>query len=179
MRFLPHLDRLAKSQLHWEGFAKQLLLKNNMSRSQDTTFVSKFVFQSTGCHCFEMTSIHAVGGCGGGRLLLCRSSQSTKQFEGGSEAGDCEALKYTFLTPIKPFFLKPHDLWDPPPLVQCLFVSDSVWCRPATLRAIKMFSGTSIGFTRSYPPCTVVHQAMLMSVEKSILYLSSPQFSKL
>ena len=126
-----------------------------------------------------MTAIHAVGGCGGGRLLLCRSSQSTKQFEGGSEAGDCEALKYTFLTPIKPFFLKPHDLWDPPPLVQCLFVSDSVWCRPATLRAIKMFSGTSIGFTRLYPPCTVVPQAVLMSVEKSILYLSSPQFSKL
>ena len=95
------------------------------------------------------------------------------------KAGDCEALKYTFLTPIKPFFPKPHDLWDPPPLVQCLVVSDSVWCRPATLRAIKMFSGTSIGFTRSYPPCTVVHQAVLMSVEKSILYLSSPRFSKL
>ena len=123
-----------------------------------------------------MTSIHAVGGCGGGRLLLCRSSQSTKQFEGGSEAGDCEALNYTFLTPIKPFF---QNLWDPPPLVHCLFVSDSVWCRPATLRAIKMFSGTSIGFTRSYPPCTVVHQAVLISVEKSILYLSSPRFSKL
>ena len=104
MRFLPHLDRLGWPKVSctvvWEGFAKQLLLKNNMSWSQDAIFV----FQSTGCHCFEMTTIHAVGGCGGGRLLLCRSSQSTKQFEGGSEAGDCEALKYTFLTPIKPFF---------------------------------------------------------------------------
>ena len=49
MRFLPHLDRLAKSQLHCclGGICEAAAAKNNMSWSQNTTFVSKFVFQST------------------------------------------------------------------------------------------------------------------------------------
>ena len=131
-------------------------------------------------HCFEMTSIHAVGGCGGGRLLLCRSSQSTKQFWRRVWGRGLWGFEVHFSDTNKTFFFKAA--WPLGPtssFVQCLFVSDSVWCRPATLRAIKVFSGTSIGFTRSYPPCTVVHQAVLMSAEKSILYLSSPQFSNL
>ena len=107
MRFLPHLDRLGWPKVSctvvWEGFAKQLLLKTTCHDHKTLLSIPNSFSKALSLLWDDINSCcWRVWPCG--RLLLCRSSQSTKQFEGGSEAGDCEALKYTFLTPIKPFF---------------------------------------------------------------------------